>query len=193
MRFELTTTGATSRCSVQLSYGHIDHDRNRTCVRRACPPSGFVVPHLAIRSRGHKLAGQGSNLPSRRLCLPLSRFGGGRSAIGTSGAWSSLECVGRDLNPHISPKRGRGYGPLHCHSATYASLESQRGRIRSFDPVRPRHVRCQTALHAEKYFMLPEGIKPIIFRMKAGHPDRWTTGAKKPAMLSAGIEPASSP
>jgi hypothetical protein len=46
VRLELTTTGATSRCSVQLSYGHIDHDRNRTCL------SGFAGPHLAIRSRG---------------------------------------------------------------------------------------------------------------------------------------------
>lgn len=43
----------------------------------------------------------------------------------------AIQCVGRDLNPHVSPKRGRGYGPLHCHSATYASLQSQRGRIRT--------------------------------------------------------------
>ena len=66
MRFELTTTGATSRCSVQLSYGHMDHDRNRTCM------SGFADPHAAPGRRrdfafGHvvriKCAGQGSNLP----------------------------------------------------------------------------------------------------------------------------------
>jgi hypothetical protein len=25
--------------------------------------------------------------------------------------------------------------------------------------------------------LLPEGIEPIIIRLKAGHPDRWTTGA----------------
>src|SRR5580700_4692586 len=73
-------------------------------------------------------------------------------------------------------KRGRGYGPLHCHSATYASEKSRRGRIRTFDLMRPRHARCQATPHAEN-FMLPVGIEPIILRLKAGHPDRWTTGA----------------
>ena len=27
------------------------------------------------------------------------------------------------------------------------------------------------------YRMLPEGIEPIIIRLKAGHPDHWTTEA----------------
>ena len=35
--------------------------------------------------------------------------------------------------------------------------ESQRGRIRTFDPVRPRHVRCQTALHAGKEERMENG------------------------------------
>ena len=141
MRFELTTTGATSRRSVHLSYGHTDHDRNRTCI------TGFADPHLAIRSRGPiKRAGQGSNLP-----LPDLEAGVPPLEL-PAHCCTFSRCVGRDLNPHVSPKRGRGYGPLHCHSATYAKSEpsiSQRGRIRTFDLVRPRHARCQATPHAE--------------------------------------------
>ena len=142
MRFELTTTGATSRCSVQLSYGHTDHDRNRTCM------SGFAGPHLAIRSRGR----------ARRAGIEpaASRFGGGRSAIGTSGAQLTSQCVGRESNPHVSPKRGRGYGPLHCRSATYALSDNQRGRIRTFDLVR-RGTRDAKLRHTLNLIHAPGG------------------------------------
>jgi hypothetical protein len=107
VRFELTTTGATSRRSVQLSYGHIDHDRNRTCV------SGFAVPHLAARSRGRS-----SSTPGRdRTCrFPIWRR--------VFRHWNfrrnyfAFQCVGRDLNPHVSLKERAGLRPAalpFCH------------------------------------------------------------------------------
>ena len=89
MRFELTTTGATSRRSVQLSYGHRDHDRNRTCV------SGFAGPHLAARSRGRQVKHACGIEPA------ASRFGAGCSSTGELPARGTAchQCVGRDLNP----------------------------------------------------------------------------------------------
>src|SRR5438067_4613664 len=67
---------------------------------------------------------------------------------------ASPKCAGQDSNL-CRPK------PTRLQRATIATLspaqrerdrsqQSQRGRIRTFDPVRPRHVRCQTALHAEE-------------------------------------------
>ena len=40
----------------------------------------------------------------------------------------------------------------------------------------PARRDCQTAPHA---VLLPEGIEPIILRLKAGHPGHWTTGAAR--------------
>jgi hypothetical protein len=86
-----------------------------------------------------------------------SRFGGGRSAVGTSGAYTS-QCVGRDSNPHVSPKRGQGYGLLHCHSATYAN---QSVSVEGFEPSTPcARGTCAAKLrYTLKYVHAPGGIR----------------------------------
>ena len=67
--------------------------------------------------------------------------------------------------------------------------------VEGFEPSTPcARGTCAAKLrYTLKNFMLPVGIEPIILRLKAGHPDRWTTGATGSVVLSAGIEPASSP
>src|SRR5213083_839242 len=85
-------------------------------------------------------------------------FGDRCSAIGTFGVShhsmrrTGLEPVQAEANAFTARYICRS---VTCASERYAP-SSQRGRIRTFDPVRPRHVRCQTALHAEA---LPEGIE----------------------------------
>jgi hypothetical protein len=59
------------------------------------------------------------------------------------------QCVGRDLNPQwFGEPAGLQPAALPIMRPTQTS---QRGRIRTFNPVRPKHVRCQIALHAEKH------------------------------------------
>ena len=58
-----------------------------------------------------------------------------------------------------------------CRSATCATFStSQRGRIRTFDLVRPRHTRCQAALHADS-FNAPGGNRTLVGRSKGGCPE----------------------
>ena len=77
-----------------------------------------------------------------------SRFGDGCSAIGTSGVCCK-SAQGR-IRTSVEPMGLSGLQPDAINrSATCASSNSQRGRVRTFDLVRPRHARCQTAPHAE--------------------------------------------
>jgi hypothetical protein len=182
----------------RLSYGHREHGRSRTCL------SGFAGRRLAARLHarfaGHsrtflqKRAVQGSNLPPPDLesgIPPLKNF---RRTF-------SRHCVERDSNPRRPLGASGSTDRRICRSATYAFYApiNQRGRIRTFDPVRPRHVRYQAALHAvpecgtrnaecgmrnEMYIqhsafripssafpsLLPGGIEPRVLRLKAGRP-----------------------
>jgi hypothetical protein len=129
-------------------------------------------------------AGQGSNLPfpdleagvpplelpAQRLCASMRREGFEPPCI-------SEERAG--LRPAALP---------FCHLRELVSVEE-------FEPSTPcaRGTCAATLRYTLKTFMLPVGIEPIILRLKAGHPDRWTTGATGSVVLSAGIEPASSP
>ena len=170
-----------------------DHGRSRTCL------SGFAGRRLAARLHarfaGHsrtflqKRAVQGSNLPPPDLesgIPPLKNF---RRTF-------SRHCVERDSNPRRPLGASGSTDRRICRSATYAFYApiNQRGRIRTFDPVRPRHVRYQAALHAElqcrsqkaegrtkceihfclltSAFLptLPGGIEPRVLRLKAGRP-----------------------
>ena len=47
---------------------------------------------------------------------------------------------------------------------------NQRGRIRTFDPVLPKHVRYQTTLHAEFHITLPVGLEPDTSGLKDRDP-----------------------
>jgi hypothetical protein len=74
VRLELTTTGATTRRSIQLSYGHTDDGWNRTSVSGTCNPA----PCRSATS---------SFLSARRagIAPAASRFEIERSADGTDG------------------------------------------------------------------------------------------------------------
>jgi hypothetical protein len=161
VRIELTRPGFTARCSDRLSYGH--HQKTKRMTGFEPVSMSFADPRLAIRPHPQ-------NLQARRTGIEpvASRFGGGRSTIGTSdasqlfppspdnpgegrggGLLRPMAAMRREgFEPPCISMRGRGYGPVHYRSATYAI--SQRGRIRTFDLVRPRHARCQASLHAEK-------------------------------------------
>lgn len=80
------------------------------------------------------------------------------------------------FEPPCDPEGRRGYGPLHCRSATYARKSAWKD-----SNLRPRAPEAR-ALAKLRYTlmicrMLPEGVEPIILRLKAGHPGPWTTGA----------------
>jgi hypothetical protein len=146
-----------------LSYGHREDDWIRTSVSGLCRPAPVTT---RPRPQILKHAVQGSNLPTPGLesgVPPLELTAYGSWPVRREGVEPPMALRPPGLQPGALP---------FCHLR-----ESQRGRIRTFDPVRPRHVRCQTAPHAESR-LLPEGIEPIMIRLKAGHPDRWTTGAR---------------
>ncbi len=51
--------------------------------------------------------------------------------------------------------------------------------MEGFEPSTPcARGTCAAKLRHTLIKLLPEGIEPIIIRLKAGHPDLWTTGAK---------------
>src|SRR5262245_43918042 len=79
------------------------------------------------------------------------------------------------LEPPRSTRNASSTGWCNRRSANCAS--NQRGRIRTFDPVLPKHVRYQTALHAGSAESLPVGIEPNISGLKDRDPDHWTTEA----------------
>ena len=144
MRFELTTTRITAWRSNRLSYGHRDDGWNRTSFSGLCRSVPF---HSATSSSSrHKAARRTGIEPV------ASRFGVGRSAIGTSGA-SSIHAQGGTRTPAGHRDR-RLYRPEHlplCHLRVVQrvgarSLLNQEGRIRTCGPVLPRHVLYQTEL-----------------------------------------------
>ena len=51
--------------------------------------------------------------------------------------------------------------------------------VEGFEPSTPcARGKCAAKLrYTLEKLMLPVGIEPDIFRLKAGHPDHWTTGA----------------
>ena len=156
-------------------------------------PSGFAGPHLAARSRGQKHAGQGSNLPSGGFVFrfPIWRrvfrhWNFRRIVLAISMRREGFE------PPCISEERA-GLRPA---ALPFCHLRVMQVSVEGFEPSTPcARGTCAAKLRytLKRTSMLPVGIEPIIFRLKAGHPDRWTTGAERSAMLSAGIEPASSP
>ena len=106
-----------------------------------------------------------------------SRFGVGRSAVGTSGAVVLLQCAGRDSNPR-RPMASGSTGRRNCRSATCAFCQSTeegspprrlgqggdelRGSLQSAwkgSNLRPRVPETRalpTALHAENSVMSEE-------------------------------------
>lgn len=83
MRLELTTTGVTTRCSNQLSYGHRDDGWNRTSVSGHCGPapcrsatSSCPLSYQCVNSVTR------ARFPMRRgvLDAPTSRLSAGCSA-----------------------------------------------------------------------------------------------------------------
>jgi hypothetical protein len=153
--FEPTRTRFTASCSTNLSYGHRDHGRNRTCVSGLCRPA----PHRSATWSCSNVtrAAQGSNLP-----LPDLESGVPPLELP---AQSSSQCAGRDSNPR-RPMASGSTGRRNCRSATCAFVSpgkvftakarrtprrgrasrgtlSQRGRVRTFDLVYPKHARYQ--------------------------------------------------
>ena len=108
------------------------------------PRLSMRPPRLRSEQFVKKHAGQGSNLP-----LP------------------DLESGVPPLELPAYPMRREGVEPpfalgavrvtAGCITVLPPTRTSQRGRIRTFDPVRPRHVRCQAALHADETEHAPGG------------------------------------
>ncbi len=108
-----------------------------------------------------------------------SRFGDGCPAIGTSGALSRRlsQCVGRDLNPHVSLKEMAGLRPAalpFCHLRVFAKIS-----VGGFEPPTAcARGTCATKLrYTLEELDTPDGNRTHVLRLKAGHPDHWTTGA----------------
>jgi hypothetical protein len=104
---------------------------------------------LQIANRKSKVeqhAVQGSNLP-----LPGLEPGVPPSEPTARVLSESKQCAGKDSNL----RRPRGPSVLQADAiaalppARIDESDSQRGRIRTFNPVHPKHVLCQVALHAD--------------------------------------------
>ena len=105
---------------------------------RGLQPRAFPLGDVVENA---KHAGQGSN-----LSLPVLETGVPPLELPA--------CVARvrreGFEPPSSPWGFQGYSLMQSTALPPARIQnSQRGRIRTFDLVRPRHARCQTAPHAE--------------------------------------------
>ena len=143
MRFELTTTGITARCSIRLSYGHKTTagfepaGSFRSLTGFADPrlePLGHVVGICQWSVVSGQLMAEAWGVPAattdyeplttdrhaRRAGIEpaASRFGVGRSAVGTAGVRMRRD----GIEPPYHPLGLPGYSRLNYHSATYAIL-----------------------------------------------------------------------
>ena len=130
----------------------------RPAALQAAAIAALPPARLSLRRRGS---------PPRRG----GRQGGEGSARSSQSAWK-----GSNLRPRVPETRALPTA-LHAGSGDGRGVMSdeQRG---SFVTCHLSLVPCSSVLHSSlSSRLLPAGVEPCIFRLKAGDPGRWTTGA----------------
>ena len=140
---------------------------------RGLQPRAFPLGDVVENA---KHAGQGSN-----LSLPVLETGVPPLELPA--------CVARvrreGFEPPSSPWGFQGYSLMQSTALPPARIQnSQRGRIRTFDLVRPRHARYQTAPHAER------NLRFAIFDLRLHSNRKSKIANRKFRALPEGFEPS---